>query len=221
MAMNAASIRSLIQSRLTEPLKRDLSTDDLNLKLTALTKLDDAVLKVAADIDAKQKDNSLSHDGQQKAIAVIGTKAVPTFDWLARMRDAAVNEYDQKTHHMIDPLTAVPKGRDAVVDFLGLQEIRNAIGKTEAGLRFLKACETDDLESARALLSAPGAPWVPADLRHRGEVAFAQRAQPGLYAQRASVEVLRDELTMLVGVIASWLLSLGADKAVVHATLKG
>ena len=218
MAMNANAIGFLINNRLTEQPKRDLSTDDLNLKFTALKKLDPAVLKVAADIDAVQKNTSLSHDGQQKAIAAIGTKSVPSFEWLARMRDAAVNGYDEHTRTLLDPLTAKPTG-DPILIFLREQELRQGIPRDKADTLFLLALETDDLETCRALLDAPGRSMITDDIRERGQDQYAQRTNPTVYVQRASKELLRDELEMLVGVIRSWLLSLGADEAVVHTTL--
>lgn len=220
MAMNAISIGYLINNRSTEQPKPDLSTDDLNLELTAYKKADPVVLKVAADIEAVQKDTSMSFDGQQKAIAAIGTKAVPMFAWLSRMRDAAVNAYDEHTRTLLGPLTAKPKG-DPTVIFLREQELRQGIPRDKADTLFLLALETDDLETCRALLDAPGRSLITDEIKQRGQDQYAQRTNPTVYAQRSSKELLRDELEMLVGVIRSWLLSLGADEAVVDATLKG
>lgn len=220
MAMNAISIGSLINSRLTEQPKPDLLTDDLNVKLAAYKKLDPVVARVAADIEAVQKNTSLSNDGQQKAIAALGTKAVPAFEWLARMRDQAIAAYTAMTHTLLDPLTTKPQG-DPILIFLREQELRRTIPRDNSDTLFLRALETDDLETCRALLDAPGRSVITDEIQQRGEEEYAKRTNAPVYAKRESKELLRDELMMLAGVIASWLLSLGADEAVVRTTLGG
>ena len=91
------------------------------------------------------------------------------------------------------------------------QEIRNTTGKAQADAEFLKALESDDLETARALLDAPGGSMIADEIRRRGEEAYAKRTNPDGWDKMQYIEFLRENLSVLSQQVAQWLKHLGAS----------
>jgi len=117
------------------------------------------------------------------------------------------------------PLTARPIGLDPSESYNREREIRRETGRGAAGAEFLRAVEADDLETARALLLAPGLPWVTSDIRRRGEEAFARRTAPDVWTRLQAVEVLQDNVTVLANQVGQWLIHLGATPDAVQKAL--
>lgn len=177
------------------------------------------VLKIAVKIDAIRNDKSLSLQGQQAQYAVLAPQAIkevasPVLKPLNEVKGAIA----RLTALMLDPITAVPKGSDPTITFLREQELRREIPKSEAPKAYLNALASDDLETARALLNAPGAPRLSEDIKRRGQEEFAKRTNPTAFAQRASLDYYQDHLQSLVEQLRNWLLALGATPEMVNAT---
>jgi hypothetical protein len=80
--------------------------------------------------------------------------------------------------------------------------------------------DAGDTDTTRALLSAPGPAWVSADIRQRGEAAYAQRTNPDAWQKLQYVEFLRENLAALAAPVAQWLIHLGASAESVQKATK-
>jgi hypothetical protein len=119
---------------------------------------------------------------------------------------------------MLDPITAKPNG-DPMIVFLREQELRNRIPKGEATKAYLNALGADDLDTVRAILDAPGKPWITEEIKHRGEEDYAKRTNPVAFAQRESLDYFQDHLHSLIEHVRIWFLALGASPEAVHTAL--
>ena len=217
--MNRVSVKGAITSMMNQTTPPWVSTEALNSLLASLTKTDGLVDEIGLAEDKIRNDKKLSDSGKQEQVKGLAVQSVPKFAPLGRVNGDARAAYAQLTNILIGPITAIPKGVNEVVDFLKLQEDRKGIGKAAAPLAYLKSLETDNLETARALVSAPGGSWIPADIRARGEEEFARRTNPTVFEQRRSIEYLRDHLLALAELLRQWLVGLGANPETVAKTL--
>ena len=108
-----------------------------------------------------------------------------------------------------------------MVTIMREQELRRTIPKHEANAVYLRALERDDLETARAILDAPGAPWVSDEVRRRGEDAYAERTNPKAWETVQSLEYLHAHLDSLAGQTRTWFVALGASKESIQKTIGG
>lgn len=214
-----ASLQMRLQQEPGQPARPLLTSENH----TAWLHLCDAVLEkvntYAVKIQAIRNDKSLTLQGQQAQFAALAPQVVKD---VGRVVADPLHEVDaaitRLNHLMFDPITTKPKG-DVVVNFLRGQELRQSIPKTEAGKAFLMALSADDLETARALLDAPGAPWISEEIRRRGEEEYAKRTNPKALAQRESLRSFQDYLESLAEHVRSWFLALGASPESVQAVL--
>jgi hypothetical protein len=220
MAMNAASIHAHFTAPLPQLALTRLQTDHLNGWNGAMAKTDGLVLAAATVLDRIAQERSLSDDGKQTKYAEEGTRILPSFAYLGKQQQGTCEIIDRHTHLMVDPITAKPKDANDLITYQREAEIRRAVGKANATAAFIQSLETDDLETARALLDAPGGSWVPADIRHRGEETYAKRTQPDIYAERQSLTLLADQLGAMAAMVADWLVGLGVDPKAVAATVQ-
>lgn len=221
--MNLDSATASLQMRLRqEPSQpaRPLFTSE---HLTAWFKYCDAVLKkvdtYAVKIASIRDDKSLSLQGQQAQYAVLAQQVVKDVaPIVTKPRDDVKAVMARLTRVLLDPITAVPKG-DPTITFLREQELRREIPKSEAPKAYLNALASDDLETARAILNAPGAPRLSDEIKRRGEEEFSKRTNPSAYAQRESLDYYRQHLESLIAQVRTWFLALGASPESVNAAL--
>jgi hypothetical protein len=219
MSMNRASIESYINSALTQPVKPWVDTSVLNQYHSSLVRTGELLQAMGLEEKKIVGDASMTDVGKLPKFKALAEQSVPKFAPLGRVIGEADATMARLTALMTDPITARPKDMDTSEAYSREREIRREIGRGAANVEFLKALEGDHLETARALLNAPGRAWVSDDIRLRGEEGFAERTSPKEYEKRRSVEFLRDHLRALADMVRQWLVGLGADKDLVAKTL--
>ncbi|NOS83156.1 MAG: hypothetical protein HOP32_16400 [Nitrospira sp.] len=217
--MNRASAKAGLSAMMKQPAPKSASDEALNALLATVTKSVGLVDEIGVGEDKTRENTKLSDAGKQEQLKQHSEKSLPELEFVGRKVNDARALYARLTALTLDPITAIPKGVNDVVDAQRAQWIWQSVGESDAPATWLKALETDDLETARALLSVPGRPWIPADIRARGEEEFARRTNPTVFEQRRSVEYLRDQLLALAELLRQWLVGLGANPETVAKTL--
>ena len=217
--MNTQTLQTLIRHHREQPIKPGFDDDGKAVWLAILQKLDELVRPVAVEVDAVEKNQQLSNQGRQDMLMKIGPRVVGNFVNMGIVLKQADTAKERLEKILFDPITSKPTG-DAVVTFLREDAIRRATGKAGAEAKFLKALDTDDLESARALLDWPGGPTVSDAIVKRGRVAYAQRTNPDAWQKLQYVEFLRENLAALAAPVAQWLIHLGASAESVQKATK-
>jgi len=210
---NSASLLTRIRHDRTEPLKPGFDADGGERYQMALARLEQQVSAVQLEESAILKDRLLTDEGQRKKLTALAGGIVVSFDWLGQMLSQADAAASRLSHVLFSPIMATPKG-DAVVQYLRDQEIRHSLGAasvSEWNAAYLLALERGDLETARALETAPGPARVSPDMRRRGEEAYGRRTNPAAWEQLQAVEHLTEHLSSLAGQTAQWLVGLGAS----------
>lgn len=171
------------------------------------------------EIDGILRDTTLTLEGKQKKLQTIVQRIMKevgplVVDPLNDVKGAMA----RLTHLMFDPITAKPKG-DPMITFFREQELRQRIPKGEANKEYLTALGSGDLETARAILDAPGAPLITDEIRRRGEEDYAKRTNPAALAQRESLDSFQQHVESLVEQVRRWFLALGATPEAVQTVL--
>lgn len=214
-----ASLQMRLQQEPGQPARPLLTSENLTAWLHLCGTVLEKVNTYAVKIQSIRNDKTRTLQGQQAQFTALAPQVVKDVgELVAEPLNDAKGAITRLNHLMFDPITAKPKG-DAMVIFLREQELRQSIPKTEAGKAYLNALGSDDLETARALLNAPGAPWISDEIKRRGEEAYAQRTNPKALAQRQSLESFQDYLESLAEHVRTWFLALGASPESVEAVL--
>jgi len=213
MALNTVSVLMIDEKFLSDPLPQGLDTDSVNTWNDALARHHALVKGVQAEEDRILKDRNASDEGKRIKLAALAQTSVEAFAWLGKMRQQADAAKDRLEKLSFGALTQKPTGNE-VVTYHREKEVRDSVGNGDAGHLagvFLKALETDNLETARAILDWPGGSPISADLLARGKADYAKRTNPGVWARLQSVEVLKDHLATLANATSQWLTSFGVD----------
>ncbi len=218
--LNTASLLMIDQKFLTTPVHPEFDGEERTTFLNAIVKHQAKVTEVGVEEEKILKDRGASDEGKRTRLATLGNAQLSNFEFVQRLIEKAQEAKSALLTRMLDPITAKPKG-DATVIFLREQELRRSIPKEDANTFYLRALETDDLETVRAISDAPGPSWVSPDIRRRGEDAYMKRTNLKAYARLQAVGQLLDHLNALAESTRKWLEGLGADAQKVGATLKG
>jgi hypothetical protein len=215
---STATLLSRTQNEPLQPPRPRFSTPHLN----AWFDLNAAVAKKVGEREVEIKrilaDTTLTQEGQRKKLATLAAEILKEFAFVAdplRDTEAAVARL---MHLMLDPITAKPKG-DATMIFLREQEIRSTLSKSDAPTAYLRALESDDLETVRAILDAPGQRWVSDDIKQRGQDEYARRTNPNAWEQVQSLLYFADHLRSLVAQVRQWFQALGASQESIEKAL--
>lgn|SRR6185436_8904438 len=210
------TLRNTLRQLLQQPI-RGLHGDALERWQAILTNLLDKLMQIAKEIDAIVADPRLTEKGKLDKLLAIGPRIAKDFQNLGVARDQADQAIARIRTLLFDAIMKVTG--DLVIAEMRAAEIRATIGKNDAGPQYLVALNRGDVETARALATAPGAAWVAEDFRKRGEENYATQTNPEAWQQLQQVEILRDNLSAIAQQVASWLLLLGASpESVTRAT---
>ena len=213
------TLRIFIQQHRTQPRLSKLDDDGVERWQAILEKTEHGVLAVATEVNAVMNDLTLTQQGQLQKRAKIGPRVVGNFSNLGVVLNQADQAKARLERVLFDPLTQPATGNE-VVKFLKDQELRRTIGKGEAAAEFLKAVERGDVDTCRALLTAPGPSWVSDEILQRGKAAYAENVNHAGWEKLQYVEYLREHLSSLAGQVAQWLLHLGATPESIQAVVK-
>jgi hypothetical protein len=210
----------IISNALSQPLRRDLSTDALNRLVSWLTKLYDRGAQLAAQLKPLMTNATYSDVGRAEQIAALATDAIPQFAWLGVLLDELAQAIARLRGQLFDLTSPI---KDAVLREMRNQEIRStlwALSINERDIALLHAGEQDQLEILSALLDSPAGPMVSDDAKTRVLEARARRLQPELYATLADTLLLQESLTAYAEQAAMLLTDLGGDRAAVAKALR-
>lgn len=224
--MNEPTLRAMFQSLLIGQ-KRHLETESLNILNYQVVKADKLVVSFAAEQDKILKDPSRSDAGKTTAVAKLAEATVQDFAPLGRVLAEAQATHTRDLARALAPLSTPKDVTEPaallreLVGQLRAQEIRASLPPDDHGREgaFLKALEMDEVETARAILDAPGARWISTEIRQRGQEAYLQRTDPAGFAHLTSMEILREHLHTLASAINTWLIRMGVDAKKVAAIL--
>lgn len=216
--MNPESLAARIYNDLLQkPLNREMARDTGLQYTEQLTKTQATTERLITSRDAIVRDRSLSPKGQGDKIAALATEFMSEFAHLERVVDRLEKDIVNTSIFTVKPLIS-----DAVVRQLRNQETRNGLrglNQNEQDVQFLQAAEQDRDEVLDAMLDAPGAPLVSADMKRRALDARAQRLHPQAYVQHQQNVLLRDAVKALLEHVALTLVSMGVDPQKVAKTL--
>jgi hypothetical protein len=203
-----------------QPANPRLTTDNHRAFLRVSEQVNSKVTQWQSEIDGTLRDTTLTAEGRQKKFhAMVERIMKEVAPLVAKPLDEVKGAMKRLPHLMFDPITAKPPKGDPMVTFLREQELRGRIPKDDASKAYLLALEKDDLETARAILDAPGAPWITADIRRRGEEDYAKRTNPAAWAQFQSLDYYQQHLESLAEQVRGWFLALGATPESVQSVL--
>lgn len=215
-----ASLQMRLQQEPLQPARPRFTNENLKAYLELCAAVLDKVNKYAGKIHEIKRDKSRTVQGQGEQLAALAPAVLKDVGPLvAKPLQQVTGAINRLTNVMLAPLTDTPKGEDPVLTFLRSQEIRRSISKGEANQEYLKALGADDLETARAILDAPGASWITDEMKRRGEEEFAKRTNPAAWAQLQSLDYFKDHLQSLVEQVRNWFLALGATPEAVDVAL--
>src|SRR5262249_14211925 len=143
-----------------EQLPRGLSDDGQERLQAILANFTGRFTPVRVKVEAVYTNPRLTDEGKLADLLKIGPAEVDNFAHLGVVQDQANEAIARLDAILYAALTEQPKGRDPVVGQLRDQEIRSSIGKKDAAANYLRAIDTDDLETVRALANAPGPSWL-------------------------------------------------------------
>lgn len=168
------------------------------------------------------RNNRLSREGRQQDLAELGTEtAIKKLAWLGE-RSARTLEARERLRSLCLDYADRPKGMDPTQAYFREREVRDSLrthSQHDKEIAFLKAAESLDAESMRALQNGPGGAWIKGDVLVRAEQVYGAIRNPEAWSNLQGVEIY---LTHLQGVIqhaARVLLTLGADPVVVKDVL--
>jgi hypothetical protein len=213
------TLKSVLTHHLTQPTLRGLDQDGEERWKAILHKVRDLAGPVIAEVEQIFNDPKLTDQGKEDKLLAVGPRVVGNFKNVGIVLNEAEQAKARLERLVFDPLTTKPAGNEMVVG-LREYEIRQDIGKPQAGAAFLDAVDKGHIETARAILDWPGGPVLPKEIRRRGMAAFAQRTQPDIWRKVQFVEALHERLSALGSSIARWLLELGASPDSVQAATK-
>lgn len=219
MSTNPATVLMRILNALTEPLRRDLSTDAQHRFLGWLAKLQPKIEQLLRQINALLGNDTFSDMGRAEQIAALATASAQSFAWMGVLRDelnAALARLRAQLFAVHSPI------KDAVLKELRAQEIRSTLrdlAPQERDVEFLTASQEDRTEVLAALFDDPMGLLISDDIKTRGLTDRAKRLQPELFATYLDTTLLREEWTGWCEHVAMLLTDLGGDPAAVAKAL--
>src|SRR5437867_1763752 len=174
-----ATLEVFLRHLQEQPRSVGLDQDGAERWQALLAKTAESVQAVAVELDAILNDPKLSDAGKQTKLMAVGPNRVGDFKNMGQVLKEADAAKARLETVLFGPILERPKG-DAVIQFLREQEIRTQLGtaaSNERGAAFLLALEADQMETARALLDAPGSGWVTDEVRQRGQDAYGKRTK--------------------------------------------
>ncbi|MBX3305647.1 MAG: hypothetical protein KF751_06270 [Nitrospira sp.] len=217
MSMNLESLLARLQNELQRPLNRAMANDTAVLYTEQQAKVVATVERLIPKRDAIVHNRSLSVDGQRDDIAKLATEFMPEFAHLERVVDRLTKDIANTSIFTVKPPIS-----DVVVRQMRNAEQRDGLRgltQNEQDVQFLRAAELDQDETLDAMLDAPGAPLVSADMKRRALDARAQRLHPQAYAQYQQNVLLRDAVKSVLEHVALTLVSMGVDPQKIAKTL--
>lgn len=213
------TFKNVLMHHLSQPILRGLDQDGQERWKAILHTVRDRAVPVISEVEQIFTDSKLTDQGKTDKMLAVGPRVVSQFKNVGNV----LNEAEQATARLegllFNPLTAKPAGNEMVIG-LREYEIRQAIGKPQAGAAFLDAVDKGHTETARAILDWPGGPVLTEEIRRRGMTSFAQRTQPDLWRNVQFVDALHERLSAFALSIAGWLLELGASPDSVQAATR-
>lgn len=219
---NLATLEQVVTHFITQPHEK-LTTSALNTLLPDYVRVQETVKASLAKADAIQRDRHLSEEGKQKANATMANDHIDRYAFLGGQRTnnaTRIRNLHATNYRFLD----VPQDSDpikALIREVRASEIRTLHRHAEnRDSVFLTALEQGHLETALALLNAPGGSWVSPDIRQRGAELYASRNTPTEYAALQDALAVREHLDMLAEVTRSAFTALGADPEKIAKVLK-
>ena len=213
-----ASLRARLHNDLGSSVKPGFTTDNLNLWNEALVRVDATVERVEAEEQNILRDKSLSDEGKSKALAALADKSIDAFGFLGRLlsqTDTSIRNLQQKLFSPLEHPTDAGV-TERLIRELRASEIRGTLEGDNLDSTFLLAVQSGNLETAQALLTAPGGSMVNADTLERAKIEFAKKSDKAGYDRLLALEFLRDHLAGLAAHVASWLERMGAQPTAVN-----
>lgn len=207
--INPETIIARIDNELGQVPKRDMAEETRQQLTEVRTKVQANMVRLKDRRQAKQDDRSLSPEGQRVAIATVANEAIGDYVGVGKLNERLETDLENTTLFSVkSPIS------DLIVRQLRNQEIRNGVrglNQNEQDVQFLQAAEHDQDEILDAMVDAPGAPLVSAEMKRRALDARAQRLHPQAYVQHQQNVMLRDHVKALLEHVALCLVSMGAD----------
>lgn len=213
------TFKNVLMHHLAQPTLRGVNQDGQERWLAMLHTVRDRAVPVIADVEQIFTDPKLTDQGKTDKMLAVGPQVVSQFKNVGNVLHEAEQAKARLEGLLFDPLTAKPAGNEMVIG-LREYEIRQAIGKPQAGAAFLDAVDKGHTETARAILDWPGGSHIPEEMLKRGREAFALKTNPDLWRKVQFVEALHEQLSALASSIARWLLELGAAPESVQAATR-
>lgn len=219
MTMAAQTLITNLQYQLGE-IGKDWSTGSLNTRIGWLNQLIAQLEQYDADEQKVLRNEHLNQAGKMVAIRELGTKFLPTVDWLktaATKREGEDKGFRTRLYDVKSPINDNDIRRE-----LRNGEIRSLLvgqNQAERDTQFFLAAEQDRDEVLDAMLTGPMGPMVSDEMKRRALDARAQRQQPNDYAAFQQNTLLLDYVRMLQELIGRRLYSIGVDAAKIKAVL--
>lgn len=215
------SLRARIQNDLGAPVKPGFTTDNLQIWLEASRRTDATVEKVETDEQKILKNRDVTDEGKSKALAALAAKSVDAFAFLGRIlsqTETSIRNLQQKLFSPLEHPTDAGV-TERLIRELRASEIRGTLEGGNLDSTFLLAVQSGNLETAQALLTAPGGSMVSADTLARAKFEFAKKSDKAGYDRLLTLEFLREHLASLAAHVASWLERMGAQPTAVNKVI--
>lgn len=161
--------------------------------------------------------SNLSDVGKRDARSKLALEALQELRFLGDKLSQTIEAIDRLKRQSLDYGTR-PKGADPLLSYLREREVRDYLCDAtfqEREIAFLRAAERLDAETMRAMLDAPGQPWITADMRARGDEAYGERKNPEAWLMIQDLDVLREHVQGIANHAGHVLLTLGAGSAAI------
>ena len=219
MATNVATLISRINSELTQPSPREMSTDLFNRRNELWVKL----LTRLEQFQAKEKhvlaNRTLSDEGKRQQQAKLAEELLSDLAWFGRVLSALEKEQAQRETVLFAIDSPV---KDELLRYHRSRELRDrmaGLNQAQRDQAYLVASQRDQSEVLLALLNAPGGSWVTPDIQHRADVERAKQAKPDLFETYTQNSILREHLHSMAEHLALWLRSYGTSPETVSTGL--
>lgn len=231
MALNAATLLTILDNIVQRPFMDKLSTENVNHVNELNRKTRERVQAFQAKEAPILADRSKSDEGKSAALASVATKSIADFKYLevVSMRERDTIARLTATLFTI-PMPTTMTEQDA-------REIRGEylnLSAQEVDMSFLRTCELstvadpDDVEAQPrateelfAILGKRGRSLVSLDIKQRGLSERAKQLFPTTFAELQQAEILFEQLSGLRDYVVNWLTGLGADPQQIHDQLGG
>jgi hypothetical protein len=203
---------------LEDPDRRD------TLRL-AVTRLDKVAESLAGEEQKIHQNAHLTPEGRRVQLRDLASKKAKEVTFLQEaltkasdshtfLSDSLFTTEGQRLLHKAYGRELAPLEVDPTLRFLRESEIRadwKNKAQPERDAEYLRAVQARDLETVRALSTAPGRPLVTSDLKCRADREHAEQHFPAAYENYVQVDALREQLAGLNELTGQWLAGLGTQ----------